>query len=329
MEKYIKYKKKYTDLRKSIKNNIHGGMLNNCSSELPQKDYDLSNVSIYGMGGFGIIVRTIDNGEDIAIKLIKSVSECKSAKIESNIHNNVFCALENIRDAIHNTSCRYLHIPQPKAYKSFPQPVKINSIYPEISEASINCLYSMEFMYPINIGVNVYGNIPIQLHIARSNNDGLLPNSPYRGYFMKNIDSLQSVANKLSITIEDTFTAMGIALGCAIFMCQYNPLDFQFMFSLYKNEYKIIGFDFGKFTHFDVFDAKNMETIYNDMANSSYIGEWFNYDDTISRYLLTGMALVVKQIKNKIGFSILFDMFAKYQSSLNTYKQLLYTLIEN
>jgi len=325
--KYYKYKTKYFNLKKQI-----GGMLSNTTkiSPLEEKDYDLSNIKLIGSGGYGIVGIIPYQTTFLAIKLIKGTHVCSSAKDESTIHNNVYCAFKELEDSLKDTSYKYLYIPKPMSFKNYDVPKTLTFANSDFESQMISCSYAMEYMIPINIKKNIYENNPIQIHISASLNEGFIKNSEYRGYMIHSIFQLHNLLKLLNDenpkikkpqSIFDVIEAIGIAVGCAIFSSKYNPKDFQFMLSEFNGEYKIIGFDFGLFEKIENFDSITMNQIFDDIIMSPYLGMFMSgYENSF----LNGISLVVKQFvklygkdcKEFNGFKILVDLFTKEITSI-------------
>lgn len=307
-------------LRK-LKNEQWGGLYNKSLQiiPLPRIQYELKNPKIVGFGGYGIIVVTRLNAEELATKLIQTESDCKKAQTESTIHNEVYQAFQELKQYLGDYDpYKILHIPKPISYaEHIGRKVKIGD-----QVAKTSCSYGMEYMIPLNIKLNIHDNQPIQLHISASDVPRLVG---YRGYMIGvgRLDSMLETLNQYypnykkpssSIAI---YTSIGIALGCSIFGCHYNPKDLQFMLSEYNGEIKVVGFDFGMFEKFSDFGSHIIDSIFYEMLNSPYIGvHWTDNIDAMAA-MLTGIAVSVKplvklygeQCDEYIGFVELFKKF--------------------
>lgn len=334
--------KKAMSLASQLRKNQHGGLFDKSKKviPLPSTEYKFENYQLIGEGGFGVVARGETKSGPFAIKLIKSHSQCQSAKEEAFIHNEVYQTyLEFGEFADENSAYKILYIPKPLSYQEFPlQMVQIGH-----RRFESRCSYTMEYMSPIDIEINIFDNTPIQLHVAYASKEGFIEGNPYRGYMSgADLDSLlqrldKKYPNKPKPTnSSQIYEAIGIAVGCAIFGSGYNPADFQFMISEYFGEFRLIGFDFGMFKKIKNYDKKTMSKIYTDLIYSPYIGAHFT-DNIQLLPFMKGLASTVKpliklygvDIPEYSGFKYLFDNFVDDYPKLEQYRQDFNELIEN
>ena len=295
-----------------------GGLFDRSKTVKPVQSikYDLDNLQLVGEGGFGVVAMLNLPSEKLAIKFIKTTSLCRSAQMEATIHNEVYQSFIELGSLVPDGHVPDGNVPQYPVYQilHIPKPLAFTTIKPtELKIGSrlftTSCYYVMEYMEPINIGANLYEGQPIQLHVVATKSPTLLPDDPYRGYFI-GVGQLDNLLNHLKeiypnisrpISSRQIFEAIGIACGCAIFGSGYNPKDFQFMISRYDNQFKLIAFDFGMFEKIDNYHHDIMDAISDDLMYSPYIGLHMTDDiDSAFRFLL-GMATTVKPLIKLYG----------------------------
>ena len=335
--------KKLTQFSSKTKKNQRGGLFDHSKEviPLPSTEYNPQTLELVGEGGFGVLAMGETESGQFAIKLIKSISQCGSAKAESSIHNEVYQTyLEFAEYAHNNPAYQLLYIPQPLSYQEFP--LRIVQIGEKKFET--RCSYTMEYMSPIDIGNNIHDGQPIQLHVAYALKQGFIEENPYRGYMigMGKLDSLLQHLNELypnkkqPTSSTQIYEAIGIAVGCAIFGSGHNPIDFQFMISEYNGEFRLIGFDFGMFTKIKEYDKKTMSEIYDYLLNSPYIGMHLTSDIELLPFI-KGLVSTVKplvqlygsDVPQYHGFQYLLDNFLSEFDELEPYGQYFDELAQN
>src|ERR1700722_4423503 len=147
--------------------NQKGGLFDKSKKVKPvssSNDYDLKDIQLIGEGGFGVVGLVQTPVGPVAVKLIKSATLCRSAKMECDIHNQIYQTYVELGQYVgHYQSYDILYIPKPLFYMDYDTSFQIK-VGHRVFDTS--CSYTMEYMKPINIETNVFHGQPIQLHIV-------------------------------------------------------------------------------------------------------------------------------------------------------------------
>jgi hypothetical protein len=238
--KYLKYKNKYLFFK-----------------ELKCHVDQMINSNVVGKGSFGFVVLPKENDE-IIYKILMN-EDCDNLKKEHNIQEEMYITmLKNM------PVTEIAYIPRPICFYQLKRPIEY--IYNQ-EKYSVSCIFGMENMKVIECdGVNQYQGEYYQLHLGENdeNESGFRKGREQQGYFIGEYNELQKILTLLKNkykkvpTCEEIYETIGYFFALSWFICNYYPIDIQFMLSEFDNEIKVVCFDFEKYTK-----NNNTKYIYN------------------------------------------------------------------
>lgn len=214
-------------------------------------DYNI----IIGSGGFGIIIKNSIN--NTVIKLLYNSKVCSQSKYEFDIHKMIFldmCKYKKINcDKIEYVNQIYTSTPIDfQDYKI----IKNDNVY--------TCGYRMTLIHSLPI-INKISNVlyhiilkseyqpMIDKIIGKEYLEPVSDKNPARGFFAssdyienKILSSLDQEIKRNINNINDIAFRMGFLFSFLIFVCEYNPMDVEYVLCLNNNKELSVGIlDFG------------------------------------------------------------------------------------
>lgn len=225
-----------------------------CDIKIEPFNIDNYNV-IIGSGGFGIIYK--NNINDTVIKLLYSAKSCSQSKHEFDIHKYIFLEMCKYKqkNCDNKNYINQIYTSTPIDFQDY-KIVKNDNLY--------TCGYRMTFIHPLpllnGISNTLYHIIlkseykpMIDKIIGKLYVEPISDKNPARGFFAstnyienKILPLLSQSMKKNIINIDDIAFRMGFLFSFMIFLCEYNPMDIEYVLCLNNNKELAIGIlDFG------------------------------------------------------------------------------------